>query len=261
MSPTWTDADLSEPERIALPAGEAWVYSRRCPGATANQDAAGCFELRDGGVLVVADGVGGQAGGASASRIVVESVGAKLAVDPKEGVRAAILDGAEEANGRVLDLGVGAGTTLAVVEIGPDGLRPYHVGDSEILVVGQRGRVRLQTISHSPVGYAVEAGMLDGEEAIHHDERHLVSNLVGTAEMRIEVGSRLEIHRYDTVLLATDGVFDNLHQAEIIEVIRCGPLQAAAATLARDAARRMDEPREGQPSKPDDLTFVLYRRR
>jgi serine/threonine protein phosphatase PrpC len=256
------DEDMDEPQPVALPGGEAWFYSRRCPDAAANQDAAGCFELDAGGVLVVADGMGGQAGGASASRIVLESLRDSLrARAAGEGaVRAAILDGAEDANRRVLGLGIGAGSTLAVVELFVDTLRPYHVGDSEILAVGQRGRIRLQTVSHSPVGYAVEAGMLDGDEAIHHDERHIVSNVVGSAEMRIEVGSPLALNRYDTVLLATDGLFDNLHQREIVAAIRSGPLDRAARALAREAAARMERPVEGQPSKPDDLTFVLYRR-
>ncbi len=261
-TPVWVDQDMSEPVHVPLPRGEAWVYSRRCPGKEENQDAVGCFVLDGGGVLVVADGMGGQAGGASASRIALECLATRLS-EPSAGsggVRAAILDATEEANRRVLELGIGAGTTLAAAEVLADTLRPYHVGDSEILVCGQRGRIYLQTVSHSPVGYAVEAGMLDGEEAIHHDERHLVSNVVGTNEMRIEVGSPLSLNRYDTVMLATDGVHDNLHHREIVEAIRTGPLRTAAATLAEKAVARMEAPIEGQPSKPDDLTFVLYRR-
>lgn len=259
----WVDQDMREPVPVPLPGGEAWVYSRRCPGKDENQDAVGCFVLEAGGVLVVADGMGGQAAGASASRMALECLQDRVGDSPPGpgGVRTAILDATEEANRRVLELGVGAGTTLAAAEILADTLRPYHVGDSEILVCGQRGRIHLQTVSHSPVGYAVESGMLDGEEAIHHDERHLVSNVVGTAEMRIEVGSPLSLNRYDTVLLATDGLHDNLHQREIIDTIRRGPLAAAAASLAAKAVARMETPVEGQPSKPDDLTFVLYRRR
>ena len=231
----WTDQDMSEPRPVPLSRGEAWVYSRRCPDRPENQDAAGCFALAPGGVLAVADGMGGHAGGAEASRIVLECLRARLqrSDDEPGALRAAILDGIEEANRLVLELGIGAGTTLAAAEILLDTLRPYHVGDSEILVVGQRGRIKLQTVSHSPVGYAVEAGMLDGEEAIHHDERHLVSNLVGSAEMRIEVGSPLTLAPRDTVLLATDGVFDNLHLQEIIEMIRVGPLGRAAFRLSR----------------------------
>ena len=258
----FTDVDMSAPRPLRLPGAEAVVFSRRSPEKSQNQDAAGCFLLDAGGVLVVADGLGGQAGGASASRLALECLGEALSRTPDgaSAARTAILDGLEEANRRVLELGIGAGTTLAAAELFVDTLRPYHVGDSEILVVGQRGRIKLQTVSHSPVGYAVEAGMLEQEEALHHDERHLVSNMIGSAEMRIEVGSPLALARRDTVLLATDGLFDNLRLPEIVDTIRVKPLEQVAARLADAALRRMQQPREGVPCKPDDLTFILYRR-
>lgn len=256
------DEDMGEPLLLQLAGGEAVVYSRRCPGQEANEDCAACFGLDAGGVLAVADGVGGNPAGGSASSILVRCMRETLNANEPEStaVRAAILDGIEEANRRILELAVGAGTTFAAAELLVDTLRPYHVGDSQILVVGQRGRVKLQTVSHSPVGYALEAGMLDDEEALHHDERHLVSNLVGSAEMRIEVGSPLALARRDTVLLGTDGLFDNLAFDEIVELIRAGPLIEAARKLAQKAGSRMERPAEGRPSKPDDLTFILYRR-
>ena len=128
-----------------------------------------------------------------------------------------------------------------------------------ILVVGQRGKIKLQTVSHSPVGYAVEAGVLDEKEALHHEDRHLVSNMLGLADMRIEVGSIVELAPRDTLLLASDGLFDNLHLDEIVDRVRKGPLTQVVQHLASDAAQRMTIPREGQPSKTDDLTFVAFR--
>ena len=166
----------------------------------------------------------------------------------------------EKANQAVLDLGVGAATTLAVVEIQASQIRPYHVGDSEILVVGQRGKVKLHIVPHSPVGYAVESGMLDKDAAMYHADRHLVSNLIGTNDMHIQVGAPLELSRYDTVLLASDGLADNLHLEEIVALVRKGPLEKAAESLSRKAIDRMCNASEGKPSKPDDLTFILYRR-
>lgn len=70
-------------------------------------------------------------------------------------LREAILDGIEQANQIVMDLCSGCGTTIAAVEITNQDVRPYHIGDSEILVTGQRGKIKFQSISHSPVGYAV----------------------------------------------------------------------------------------------------------
>ncbi len=174
-------------------------------------------------------------------------------------LRTAVLNGIENANHAVQELGVGAATTLALVEIQESAVRPYHVGDSMILVTGQRGRVKLQTVAHSPVGFAVEAGLLDEKEALHHEERHVVSNIIGTPEMRIEVGPNQSVAMRDTVLLGSDGLFDNVHLDEIVELVRKGPLLDAARALAELATTRMHEPQEGQPSKPDDLTFVLFR--
>jgi serine/threonine protein phosphatase PrpC len=114
-------------------------------------------------------------------------------------------------------------------------------------------------VPHSPVGCAVEAGLIDEDEAMHHDERHIVSNVIGAADMRIEVGSALRLAPRDTMILASDGVLDNLHIEEIVSRIRKGPLDDAAGKLAKHSRRRMIEPREGDPSKPDDLTFIAFR--
>ena len=115
-------------------------------------------------------------------------------------------------------------------------------------------------MAHSPVGYAVESGLIDEEDAIGHAQRHLVSNMVGDPDMRIEIGSPLDLAAYDTVVLATDGLFDNMRRDEIVEAVRTGSLEEAGHRLASSCLRRMTEPSPGLPSKPDDLTFILYRR-
>jgi len=259
----WTGKDLLKEEVRGLDGGCAAIFSARSPEREGpNQDGAAVASLgRASALLAVADGLGGQPGGASASELALSRL-RDVASATVEGTsaRGAILDAIEAANRAVLDRGIGAATTLAVAEISDGHLRPYHVGDSAILVVGQRGKLKLQTLSHSPVGYAVESGLLDADEALHHEERHIVSNMVGAPDMRIEVGSALALAPRDTVLLATDGLMDNLGLAEIVEIVRRGPLERAARRLAELCDERMRRPLEGQPSKPDDVTFVLFRR-
>jgi serine/threonine protein phosphatase PrpC len=178
--------------------------------------------------------------------------------DPVD-LRAGILNGIEAANEAVRELGTGAATTLALVEIQDGVIRPYHVGDSAILVTGQRGKVKLQTIPHSPIGYAVEAGLMKEEEAIYHEERHVISNVIGSDQMRIEIGPPTQLAPRDTLLLASDGLFDNLLPDEIIETIRSGPLDEAVGTLVQTAQERMAGPIGDAPSKPDDLTVIAFR--
>lgn len=255
--------DMEEGSLYPVAGGEVWVRSARAPDKEGpNEDAAVVIALGDeSGLVAVADGLGGRPAGASAAASVLRALVACLEQsDPGEGERrAAVLDALEQTNRTLLDQGVGAATTFAAVEILGRTLRPYHVGDSAIVVVGQRGKVKLQTVAHSPVGYAVESGLLDAKEAMHHEERHLIDNVVGAADMRIELGSPLRLAPRDTVLVATDGLFDNLHLDEIAELVRGLSLAHVGEELSRRASERMRMPEASEPSKPDDLTVVLYR--
>jgi serine/threonine protein phosphatase PrpC len=266
VEPLWTlflNADHTAPQVLPFAGGKVAIFSRRCRTRDgANEDAAALLAFgEESGLLAVADGCGGMASGELAAKAAIESLEASLASadEPQANIRAAVLDGFEKANRHVLELGSGAATTLAVVEIDGPVMRPYHVGDSTILLLGNRGRMRLITTSHSPVGYAVQAGILDEHEAIHHEDRHLVSNVIGTQHYHIEIGSRRKMHALDTVVIGSDGLFDNLLLTEVVEIVRKGPLQRAALRLAEMASERMAEPTTKLPSKPDDLTFILFR--
>lgn len=253
---------LHECASIAL--GLVNVYSTRSPEKKSdNEDAAAIIPIDENrAILAVADGVGGQPGGAIAAELTLQTL-AECAQKAREQdiiLRDVIMEGIEQANIRVSELGIGAATTLAAIEIEGSTVRPYHVGDSMILIVGQRGKILHQTVPHSPVGYAVEAGLLDEKEAIHHTDRHVVSNIVGSPNMRIEVGSVVHLKQHDTVLLASDGVFDNLHVEEIVELIRKGPLSHVDAELANATRSRMNGEKSHHPCKPDDTTFLLFRR-
>jgi serine/threonine protein phosphatase PrpC len=94
---------------------------------------------------------------------------------------------------------------------------------------------------------------------MNHEERHLVSNVVGSAEMHIEVGPVLPLSRRDTVILASDGLTDNLHTGELIDTIHKGPLRRVMRRLAEKTSQRMTNPTPDHPSKMDDVTFIVYR--
>jgi protein phosphatase len=247
-----------------LPQGEVCVRSIRSPDKqTENEDSAAIIQLGDDSlVLAVADGVGGSAAGREASNATVRTLSRVLTKLPDETpqLRPAILDAVDQANKAVLGLARGAATTLVVAQLDAKRLQSYHVGDSELLTVGQRGRIKQRVVPHSPTGFAVEAGLLDEDEAVQHDQRHVLFNVIGSSDMRVEVGPAMQLAPRDTVLLASDGLFDNLYIDEIVDTIRSGPLVAAADRLVeRVQARMKGSDTAGQPCKPDDLTVVLFR--
>jgi serine/threonine protein phosphatase PrpC len=263
------EAQMTDVAAFDFLGGSVAIFTTRSPHKeTANEDVAALWPMGPtSGVLAVADGLGGHVGGERASRLAAEAVQKSLqeaapspATDgqPVE-LRTAILNGIEAANQSVRELGTGAATTMALVEIQDRTIRPYHVGDSAILVTGQRGKLKLQTIPHSPVGYAVEAGLMNEEDAIHHAERHVISNVIGSEQMRIEIGPPIEMAARDTLLLASDGLFDNLLPDEIVEAVRSGPLERAVGELVETAQQRMANQNGTAPSKPDDLTVIAFR--
>jgi len=244
--------------------GTAVAYSCRDPDKESeNEDTVAIIPYGPGAaVLVVADGAGGLPAGKRASLTAVTTLAASLqsAMQETALLRTAILNGIEAANTAVLGLANGSATTMTVITIEGVLARSYQIGDSEAIVVGQRGVIKLQTTAHSPTGFAVEAGFLDQRDALHHEERHLVSNFLGTNDMRIDVGAMLKLKPRDTVIVASDGLMDNVHVEEIIDCVRTGPLADGASKVTDLARKRMHSAREGQPSKPDDLSVILFRK-
>jgi protein phosphatase len=254
---------LEQAQRIELSIGTVVAFTTPGPDRAddANQDALAVIPGNDLVLLAVADGLGGHRGGHEASKLLVHELHEAARDADGEQMRAVIL-GAFDRVDRTLAAQPGGGaSTVVVVEVRRTSVRSYHVGDAGALVVGQRGRVKLRTMDHSPVGYAVAAGLLDEKDALHHDERHVVDNAVGAANMRVEMGSELGLAPRDTLVLGSDGLFDNLHVDEIVDLVRAGPLEECAAALAKACRERMLGRGEGTPSKPDDLSFILFRPR
>ncbi|MFG0262312.1 MAG: protein phosphatase 2C domain-containing protein, partial [Novipirellula sp. JB048] len=124
------ESDMREPRSLAMPSGSVVSVSRRCPGKAEPNDDSSVVIRTSGGAIVmaVADGVGGCPLGYKASAIAVHCIAEKVSeVDPVADLRPAILDGIEKANAEILELGVGAATTLSVVEIVERRVRAYTV--------------------------------------------------------------------------------------------------------------------------------------
>lgn len=250
---------------MALADGAVVWCSAPCPGGSGrSEDAFAILPLAGGGALLaIADGMGGLPGGreaaASAVRVLAEIADEQS--DDDSLLRPRILDAIERINLEILQTGTGAATTLAIVEIGPDFIRPYHIGDSEIMVFGRRGRVKYQSVPHSPVGFAYHAGMLDEDQAIKHEDRHLVSNVLGSREMRIEVGSPQQLAQGDCLVICSDGLVDNLQFGEICDGLRTGNLDQRFERLITTTLARMEAADAAVHSKPDDLSVIAYRPR
>ena len=84
--------------------------------------------------------------------------------------------------------------------------------------------------------------------------RHFVSNVVGEKSMYMGVSSPLPLAPRDRVVLASDGLFDNIAVEDVVATLRKGALAPAVRALGQSAAKRMAE-----DGHPDDLTMVVFR--
>lgn len=256
------DADDEEVEVISLKHGELACFSDRSPMKdTPNEDALAIIPVDDEiTVLAVADGMGGMPVGEQASMIVIESlINALSTAKDEQQTRIAILNGIDEANKNILDLKTGAGTTVSVAEIYQNQLRTYHAGDSLILLTSSHGNIKYQSMPHSPIGYALECGAINQENAMVHQERNIISNYVGSNTMHIHLGPLIELAPQDTIILASDALSDNLYEQEISEFIRKGPLLESVNGMIAECQNNMLKAQPDRRCHPDDFTFICFR--
>ena len=251
--------DLDEPIIFSIRDGEVALFTHASPTPShENEDAVGVFEWEgETGVLVVADGLGGLPRGGDASQQMVESLShpkIKESVDP-------VVACLEMVNESLVSGHRGSGTTVSVVTIEHREFRSYHVGDSATMVIGRRGRIKFQTTPHSPVGIAEANGQFDEEAAMIHPNRHVVNNIIGMPDMWIDIGKPVQLADLDTVILASDGLWDNLYRGEVAGLVGNRSLMECANGIFRMAIDRMKRKPGSDFGKPDDLSFILYRPR
>jgi len=264
----WYEIEQGEVQAIDFCGGQLTHFSRRCPTreATPNEDAACAIQRSNqSGIIAGADGVGGAAMGNRASAAAIQSLVHQLTPrTPKQstGLRGEILDAIEKANREIVEWRSDSGSTLVAIEFAAGTIRSFHIGDSNAMLLSSRGRIKFATVGHAPIAIAVDIGMLDELEALLHEDRNLISNCLGSQEMRIEIGPPVSMATRDTLVVASDGLFDNLTSPEIAAAIATGNLQKRTREMAELVTERMavhhDHP--GIPGKPDDLTIVCFRR-
>ena len=173
--------------------------------------------LGDGSLLaVVADGMGGHAGGAIASKLAVEAFVHAL---EQGGGLADGLQAANEAVGKGAagqpDL-AGMGATLVAAQVRGDEVRWISVGDSPFFLVSA-GKLERLNADHSmapQIDAMLKRGLLTEDEAIHHPARHTLREAVmGEPLTLIDRGTR-RVGPDAKLLLCSDGV-QTLSAAEI----------------------------------------------
>ena len=203
--------------------------------------------------LILADGMGGHAGGRESAEAAVEAASARLnepgAAEPI--LEAAVHDATAAVSG-VRDLiGGDPGTTLvlAVVEDGEASVA--NVGDSRGYLISN-GTARQLTADHSWVGEEVRAGRLSPDDARHHSRRNIITRAVMGEPVEPDI-VRTALRPGDTLLLCSDGIWEPLSDAMIADLLTGG------GPLIRDLERLCEAALDA--GGRDNVTAVAVRGR
>ena len=250
---------------------ENWVIgSATDAGRTGknNEDAWACFEaewqaeeLKRVRVAVVADGIGGHNAGEVASRIAVEKIETLMRALRSVPLAERIARAIQHANQEIYNTSqnnaslLGMGSTVLLAAAAGDQLTVAHAGDSRAYLL-RDGKLHRLTLDHTWAQEAIDIGRLTPDQARVHPNRNVIKRYLGVDEGLVVDQQIIDIDRApqqtdlaggwplvetmtlrsgDTVLLCSDGLNDELTDAEIEATLASHEPQAAAEQLVAEA--------------------------
>ena len=220
-------------------------------------------------LFIVADGMGGHAGGGTASRLAVETIdgvmrGARNSPD-NPFVRSASLQDAlipevyrsavEQACAAIFAEAQkqprlqGMGTTVISLLVQDEYVFFAHVGDSRAYLM--RGDL-IQQVSedHSLVNEQIKAGMITAEEAKNSRYKNIITRSVGfEPEVQVDVMG-VVAQPEDHFLLCSDGLANLVEDREMLELVRSSPFEEVPKKLVALANERGGD---------DNITVILVK--
>lgn len=207
-----------------------------------NEDA---IDLSVPSLFILADGMGGYAGGQIASHIAVEQAAGFFTKDTEKTFSEASLKESvlcaneailkeKKANPNLSSMG----TTMVMAAISQDTLYWAHVGDSRLYVMDE-GQLSQITVDHSFVMELVTEGKISKEEMRFHPRKNEITRAVGIDDiLKVDTG-HLTLKKGDFVLLCSDGLSGMVEDETIQQVLLECPGRSEA-DLKEAGERLMD---------------------
>ena len=196
-----------------------------------NEDA--CFILLADKVYVVADGVGGGNAGEIASRTAVSQIANYIVEHPieetgdKYKIASYFQNCLDKVNGHIFEMANkytanrGMATTIVVVYAGRGKAYITNVGDSRAYLF-RSGQLTQLTEDHTYANTLEKAGVLPPEQEKTDERKNVITRAMG-AEPDVEPDFfQVDIAADDIIIMCTDGLYDEVREDEIVEVLSEG---------------------------------------
>ncbi len=178
-------------------------------------------------LIVLADGMGGHAGGNLASGIVIQKFRDQYKkwnsnkTDPKKLLEDCIQAAYQEMIDRSIKKPVyrTMGSTVVSVILEKSKISLANVGDSRAYIINEN-EVRQISFDHSYVGEQIRLGLITSEEALRHPKRNILNQSI--SPLRTEVKpycTECEWMETDTVLLCSDGLWSAVSDLQLQTIV------------------------------------------
>jgi len=199
---------------------------------------------RKGRLAVVADGMGGHAGGEKASHLAVDVL-SQIYYEDANPPPVALAQALNKANDWIYRVASGnaalkgMGTTCTALVLRGSSAYWAHVGDSRLYLIRQNS-ITMQTEDHSIVTAMVKDGLIKAEEARNHPNKNVILRALGTSpKVNIDITRKpFQLEAGDLFILCSDGLSDLVEQEEIRQFASQNDLQKACTELIARAKER-----------------------
>lgn len=197
-----------------------------------NEDSNRFERTNNGDLFVVCDGMGGHVGGATASKIGVNSICQYVREHECTIPQQFLVKALEYANGNIFKESrsntelKGMGTTACVALVRGDKVWYAHVGDSRIYYYNSKSNILYRlTKDHSVVQALVDQGMITEAEAEHHPEKNKIRKSLGIKETVEAEPCQMPLipSDGDILLICSDGLSGMMDDDDILEVLSTTP--------------------------------------
>lgn len=204
------------------------------------------FVMPEQNLYIVADGVGGHNAGELASRMAVGYMAQYVALHPLSEIKTkrelkryfkTCFEGANElvyASAAERSENTGMATTSVLCYIRGGWAYIVNVGDSRAYLV-RDGVIRQATEDHSYVNEMVRSGAITAEEAKQRSDSNMITRAIGGEKSIKPDFFQFEVCTGDVIILCTDGLYGELSEAAMHDIV------AGTRSMHRLAKNLVDE--------------------
>jgi serine/threonine protein phosphatase PrpC len=231
-------------------------------GRKENQDTEGSCVTKFGFLSIVCDGMGGAAGGKTASTMAVNIIMQEVLNSQSNMPAQALMMAIKKANQEIYHRGRqqtelrGMGTTATALIINEEKVTIAHAGDSRVYQLRDGEKV-FRTNDHSKVFELVKRGILSEEQARLSEESNIIQRALGIApEIEVEINDNIPFLKGDIFMLCTDGVCGALPEEDLLQLLK---KEKDIKQLSDRVVRQIDLLGNQHGGGHDNLTLALIK--